>query len=274
MNRKQILLYIVVAIVICFVIIPLIVNWLFKQSAPIPMLEAEWEAGEVLGYVSGILSFVGTMFLGWVSWKQNQNLQEKQDDTFIAENSCTVLLGNVNFKIGQQNACNLHIHPETIACSDALSDNDYNCKSFECEVTLQHLKNIPVAVRVLNASILVANQPLEFTKYDDCFTRVAAFKEYSKFNLTLLLPEKEKRIAGSYINEGKYPITLEVKFEIVSDRNVATTLKCRSTLRYCEAENEVKYTSSDDTSMRFGYGSRILMELEIKYRVKESGGAT
>lgn len=274
MKRRKVLLYIALAAVICFVIIPLIVNWLFKQSAPIPILEAEYEAGDVLGYVSGILSFVGTMFLGWVSWKQNQDLQKRQDDSFIAENSCSVLLDKATFSIGNKTACNYELHSEAIAKAYALPENVYEWESFECEITLRHTKNIPVVVRVLGASIFVANQFLEFTKYDDCFTRVAVFKEYSKFNLTLLVPAKEKQTVGSYINEGKYPITLEVRFEIVSDRNVATILKCRSTLKHCGTENETKYSSSDDTSMSFGYGSRILMESEIKYRVKESGGTS
>lgn len=218
MKRRTVLLYMAVATVICFVIIPLVVNWLFKQSAPLSILKAEWEASDALGYVCGMLSFIGTTFLGWVSWKQNQNLLEKQDDTFIAENSCTVLLGNVNFKIGQKNACSLHIHPEAIACSNNLTENVYDCRSFECEITLQHIRNIPILVRVLDASILVGNQNAEFTKYDDCFTSIAVFKDYSKFNLTLLMPSKEKQVIGNLINEGKYPIILEVKFEIVSDR--------------------------------------------------------
>lgn len=269
MKRKQILLYIVVAIVICFVIIPFIVNWLFKQSAPIPILKAEWEAGEVLGYVSGILSFVGTMFLGWVSWRQNQDLQKSQDDSFIAENSCAVLLDKATFEIGQKTACNYELHPETIVKSEALPENVYEWKSFECELTLQHTKNIPVVVRVLSASIFVANQFLEFTKYDDYFTRVAVFKDHSKFNLTLLVPAKEKQLVGGYISEGKYPITLEVKFEIVSDRYVSTTLKCRCVLKCCSNEIESKYSSSGDTSMSFWHGNRILKESEIKYRVQD-----
>lgn len=102
-----------------------------------------------------------------------------------------------------------------------------------------------------------------------CFTRVAVFKDYSKFNLTLLVPTNEKKIVGAYVSEGKYPITLSVKFEIVSDRYVSTTLKCRGVLRCCGNENEAKYASNDDTSMRFGYGSNILEKSEIKYRVQE-----
>lgn len=270
MKRSKIWLSIVIAAIICFGLIPLIVNWFFKQATLMPILKPEWEAGEALGYVSGILSFIGTMFLGRVSWKQNQDLQKKQDETFAAENSCTVLLDKVAFKIGNQNACNLNIHPETIVCSSEQLQKGYGWESFECEITLQYVKNLPVLVRVLSASIFVENQVAEFVKYDECFTKVAAFKDYCKFNLTLLVSAEEKQKIGNLINQGIYPIALEIKFETVSDRYVSTTLKCRSTLEYCGGvKYGIKYSSSEDTSMSFGYGSRVLEQSEIKYRVQD-----
>lgn len=261
--------YLVITAIVCFAVIPFAINWLFKQSAPVSILEAEWEASDALGYVSGMLSFIGTMFLGWISWKQNHDLQKREDNSFIAENSCAVLLDKATFKIGDNTACNYELHPETIAKSNALPENVYEWKSFECEITLQHMKNIPIVVRVLSASILVENQFIEFTKYDNCFTRVAVFKNHSKFNLILLVTAKEKEIVEAYVGKGKCPITLAVKFEIASDRYVSTTLKCRSTLKHCGIENEAKYASSDDASMCFGYGSKILVESEIQYRVQD-----
>lgn len=270
MKECKVRLYIAITAFICFVAIPLAINALFKIPAPCPLFEAEWEAGEAMGYVSGSLTFIGTMFLGWVSWKQNRDLQKKQDDTFIAENSCIVLLGNVNFKIGQKNAVTLSTHSETIACSDTLFEDAQGCRSFECEITLQHIKNIPVVVRVLSATIFVDNQIAEFTKYDDYFTRVAVFKEYSKFNLTLLMPAKEKQEIGNLINGGNYPVNLEIKFEVVSDRYVSTTLKCRSTLSHCGIKNNARYASNDDASMSFGYGSKILKQSDINFRVQEA----
>lgn len=61
--------------VICFLGIPILLNWLFKTPAPAPVLAAEWSAGDALGYVGGTLAFIGAMFLGWNTWKQNRDLQ-------------------------------------------------------------------------------------------------------------------------------------------------------------------------------------------------------
>lgn len=272
MKKRKIFLYIIVSAIICFVAIPLIVNWMFKNSAPLAILQAEWGAGEAMGYISGMMSFIGTIFLGGVSWKQNNDLQKRQDETFIAENSCGVLLEKVNFRIGPQNACNFELHPETIVCSNRLTENGLDYKSFECEITLHHTKNVPVLVRVLSAFMFVGNQIVEFEKYDDCFTRVAVFKDVSKFNLTLLMPIKEKQLVGKMIMDGKYQITLAINLELVSDRYVLTTWKCRSILQYSNSSNEIKYTSCDDASMGFWYGNRIIEQSEIKYRVQQSSG--
>lgn len=267
MKKRKIFLYIIVSAIICFVAIPLVVNWMFKNSAPLAILQAEWGADEAMGYVSGMLSFIGTMFLGGVSWKQNSDLQKRQDETFIAENSCGVLLEKVDFTIEPKSACRPELHSETIVCSKSLSENEHNCRSFECEITLQYTKNIPVLVRVLNVTMFVGDQVAEFSKHDDCFTKVAVFKNYSKFSLTLFMTAKEKEAVGTIIKEGKYKILLDIDMEIVSDRLVSTTLNCRTTLQHCDASNKAEYTSHDAASMSFWYGNSILEQSEIKYRV-------
>ena len=38
------------------------------------------------------ISFIGTFFLGLVAWKQNNDLQKIETNTFIANNSCEVFL--------------------------------------------------------------------------------------------------------------------------------------------------------------------------------------
>lgn len=49
-------------IIVC-VVVPLIINGLFKINAPIEILRAEDSAGNILTYVLGAMTFIGTMFL-------------------------------------------------------------------------------------------------------------------------------------------------------------------------------------------------------------------
>lgn len=55
----------------------LIVHILFQWDSHIPWLESTaWDAGDVLAYISGFMTLLGTIILGIVTVKQSQNAQE------------------------------------------------------------------------------------------------------------------------------------------------------------------------------------------------------
>lgn len=57
------------------IIIPLIiVNLLFKGRTEIDFLVAEWDAGDLLSYIAAFEAFIGTIVLGLVALKQNEDL--------------------------------------------------------------------------------------------------------------------------------------------------------------------------------------------------------
>lgn len=59
--------------------VPLVIHILFKINSGIPFFEAEWTAGEALGYYGSILSFVGTVVLGALALYQNRIIKEESD---------------------------------------------------------------------------------------------------------------------------------------------------------------------------------------------------
>lgn len=249
----------------CF-IIPLIVNCLFVTPAIIPIFQSKWSAGDALGYIGGALTFVGTMFLGWVSWKQNQDIQKKQDDTVIAEKSCMVLLDNIEFRNLEKTATNFQIHPETIAITGVSIDTPFDYSSFECVIKLRYTKNMPVVVRVLEATLQAGNIILSFEKYDDCFTRMAVNKKSGRFTLTLVMSKDEKSRILQQIKSGMQRVSLDLKMEMASDRYISTTIKCRSALKCQNQDGDIKGVSEKEDQMCFWYGNSILERSAIKFR--------
>lgn len=66
-------------IIICslaFVLPLVIVHALFKYYFGIDWLVADWESGDVLSYIAGFEAFIGTVFLGIVSFEQNRRAEE------------------------------------------------------------------------------------------------------------------------------------------------------------------------------------------------------
>ena len=76
--KKHKLIVIISSIILIFGV-PLIIHVLFKIHAGIPFLEAEWSAGEMLGYYGSILSFIGTVVLGALALYQNRLIKEEAD---------------------------------------------------------------------------------------------------------------------------------------------------------------------------------------------------
>ena len=114
-HGKGIIITTVIIVVICFVAVPLGVNYAFRQEAPVDILAARWDAADTLNYIATSLAFIGTFFLGLVAWKQNNDLQKIETNTFIANNSCEVFLDSIRLKNLNQIACNLDTeHEESI----------------------------------------------------------------------------------------------------------------------------------------------------------------
>ena len=106
-HGKGIIITTVIIVVICFVAVPLGVNYAFRQEAPVDIFAARWDAADALNYIATSLAFIGTFFLGLVAWKQNNDLQKIETNTFIANNSCEVFLDSIRLKNLNQIACNL-----------------------------------------------------------------------------------------------------------------------------------------------------------------------
>lgn len=56
----------------------IIVHILFKWDSGCSYLIADWQSGDVIGYIAGFEAFLGTTFLGYVAYKQNDRHNKTQ----------------------------------------------------------------------------------------------------------------------------------------------------------------------------------------------------
>ena len=79
--KKHKVLFIIICVIILIALIgvPFAINLLFKVDTNINVLQAEWSAGDALGYYGAVLSFLGTVILGALALYQNHIIKEEAD---------------------------------------------------------------------------------------------------------------------------------------------------------------------------------------------------
>lgn len=71
--KKRIVIFIIFAIIV----VPVTIHIIFKIPALNSYFEAEWTAGEFLGYYGTVLAFLGTVVLGALAIWQNKEIQNQ-----------------------------------------------------------------------------------------------------------------------------------------------------------------------------------------------------
>lgn len=73
---------------LCFLLafLPIVViHILFKIKTDMYWIQAEWEAGEVLGYFGGVLSFIGSLVLGYIAISQTEKANSLNEELLNIE---------------------------------------------------------------------------------------------------------------------------------------------------------------------------------------------
>ncbi len=79
--KKHKVAFAVICLLVVFALIgvPLLINVLFKIDSGICALQAEWSAGDALGYYGAVLSFLGTVVLSALALYQNHIIKVEAD---------------------------------------------------------------------------------------------------------------------------------------------------------------------------------------------------
>lgn len=270
-HKKEIITTTIIITVICFIAVPLGVNYAFRHVAPVDILAARWEASDALNYIATILAFIGTFFLGLVAWKQNTDLQKIETNMFIANNSCEVFLESIQLKSLNQIACNLDTeHMESIVVEEDIQGCDYG--SFEIEICLKRKSGYSTQVRVNEMLIVIGDGKTTISiwtkRYDDTFNKIAITENYNRFNVTVLLrPETKKKIID-HLNDN-CRIMIDMKIELVSASYVSTQIKCRGEFVKSNSDNlKNNFKLSGKEPMCFWGGNIVYSENDVSERRK------
>lgn len=270
-HGKGIIITTVIIVVICFVAVPLGVNYAFRQEAPVDIFAARWDAADALNYIATSLAFIGTFFLGLVAWKQNNDLQKIETNTFIANNSCEDFLDSIRLKNLNQIACNLDTeHEESIVAEEGIQGCNYG--SLQIEMSFKRKSGYSTQVRVNDMVIFVCDETTTIDiwtkRYDDTFNKIAITEDHNRFNVTVLLkPETKKKIIDHLNDNCK--IMMDINIELVSASYVSTKLKCRGEFIKSNTDNlENNFELSGKDSMCFWGGNIIYSEKDVTVRMK------
>ena len=269
-HRTEIIITTIITILICFVAVPVGVNYAFRYEAPVDILAARWKASDALNYIATVLAFIGTFFLGLVAWKQNNDLQKIETNTFIANNSCEVFLDSIRLKNLNQIACNLDTeHEESIVAEEGIQGCNYG--SLQIEMSFKRKSGYSTQVRVNDMVIFVCDETTTIDiwtkRYDDTFNKIAITENYNRFDVTVLLKPETKKKMIDHLNDN-CKIVIDMNIELVSASYVSTKMQCRGEFIKTNSDNlENDFKLSGKEPMCFWNGNIMYSEKDVVTRL-------
>lgn len=268
MGKKKII-KMSIGVTLFSLILAFVVNILFKIHSN-GIFSAEWQAGDALNYVASIFGAIGTIILGYIAYKQNDKLQELENNNYIASYGSLLLMNEIHIEQVAKVPVNWELHSEQIVVDSDANDND-GYIGYKFTFVASGIGNaVPALLHIKKCNIFCSdekenkkNSYLFGENYSDTYSRIAIHKDNKiKFGMTYVVSKKNRDLFEQAIKQYAYNVTVEMIFDIITDKNVVTKCKCRS---YCFGSNcENKITWEDKDPMVFFYGHDIVNENNIK----------
>lgn len=272
MKKKQLIRIgvVTVATILIAIILAFALNVLFKVHTD-GIFSAEWGAGDALNYTASIFGAVGTIILGYIAYRQNDRLQEMENNNYIANYSSMVLMNNIYIKQDADIPVNWEIHSEQI-----IKDCDWDGRTpylgykftFNAKSTgngmpaLIHIKDCNIFCNDENNKYMISH--LFGKNYANVYSRIAIHQDGEiKFEMTYVIDSKKRVEFENAIKQRSYEVTVEIVFDIVTDKRVVTQCKCIS---YCDGNNcanQITWRDKDPKVFFLGHMIANIDELKI-----------
>lgn len=268
MSKKKIAMVAIVWILLALAA-SFVINLLFKIKSKGVFL-AEWGPGDALAYVGAVLGSISTFVLGYIAYKQNDKLQKMEENNYIANNSGMLLVDRITIKPNASIPVNYDIHSEQLLKE---KENEDDCPlGYNLTITGSPLSNsVPAMIHVDSCIIAVGPEDCPYiisaNSINDAYSRTAINNKFIRFSMTIMLARKNKNAFEEAIKADRN-MSVEFKFNVVTDKYVSTTCKCRSHCSYQKINENVSWHSNDP--MMFFYGNEILDRNSINIAGEET----
>lgn len=243
-------------LVICAVFL-IVIQVLFSFPAPCHILDATWEAGD-------LISFAGTIVLGFVAWQQNARLLKVEEDTYVNGNGCIAHIESVEFMDSvdegyeKQVLIARSILDSTIGSEPKSGDIVLKIELSVQEhyVTLAHVKSIDITLNAKNSTLDRKLWIIKASALIESYVRVGIGKETVSFLVVIRAQQDE---AESFFNELKRnqarvqdSLNIDIDLQLVTQKNVMTKMKCQAyDFRACPHQLTVEFRKMYREPMTF-----------------------
>ena len=212
------------------------------------------------------MAFVGTMFLGWIAYKQNDDLKNIEESNFIANNSCIDLLRAVSLYNKRFIDPDEYFNEQIVIQDKVESSN----QGFYIKFVMDRMTNISAYVHVSNIMMFFTSgkgKERNSTCFlanakDECYSAVAISKNRDFFSLTVLMKPETKLKFLEYLQKTG-ALTLEIEMELVSPNYVKTKMKNRATFSNTNKIDKINFKLIDAKPLSFWRGSEITSKKKL-----------
>ena len=287
-NKRKVGIYTLITFFISavlFFIVPLILNKAFEIPASFDALVARWGAGDALSFYGAVLTFIGTVVLGYVAYWQshsayelNKRLEVLEKTSLVVNNAAVISIDGIEFDYRDARYFDFNQMPAQIL--EASKGSEAFLPSYCVVVTLQVkvLSGFVSLVEIKEANIMFSDTineigqytisvPLWFKNIRSGYSTVA-IKDSDKIAFTLTLITKDKEVYDNIKaiqQNGRYGI-LEIQLNVVTFTSVMSQYKCRVYLSPENGEEDIgKLTlSTKNPPLTFWRESALLQKKDIK----------
>lgn len=273
-STKKIIITIVLIILLLIIVfvIPIAINESYMRNSGYMTV---WSGADVLSFYGSIIGTIGTLALGCIAWMQNSRLIKLEENTFLGNNSSTLILSKLNIQGFSQTACNFEEHSEQIVktkYADLSKVHSYS--SLDFTFIFDVIDNYPNLVRVKKVLAIAEDMQticMEATAMDTEYSITALSSQKCIFNCTFLMSNQEKNDFIKAILNTDNPIVVEAEVEFTNTKYVVSTIKCNAKLKkvFPSLNNDteirnVMYATEDLPSTCFLLGSDIADKKTVK----------
>lgn len=278
MKKNYKIMCVLFLIVFAVIGIPILINEAYKCGDG---YKTVWGGNDVLSYYGTIISAVGTIFLGYIAWKQNERLLLLEERSYITDNVGSALLKEIKIIGVNTLACNLDKHVEQIVITtdaETCNWNEYGSISIVCKLeSMDDKRHIPL-IHVKTVLIIGSKSGKKIDAYieahenDNTYSRVAISEKGDQFQITIVMSGDEKKKFVNAINNTQSSVQVEMELLLLNEKYVETSLKCRARLDNPDYDEKEKIYSrfkskNTDDLMCFWTGSYIKNHDEVKVKL-------